>query len=214
MLERGQVGGLDAARMLDGDFGDAQRAAQLERRLGRAREQLADAQSMISPDAGRELDPVAQAGRHAHQLFVEATRAKMAAARDGGPVVRPFGSASRAAAAVRAETVTCHDCIDVGATPEQSYLIHVDPDAPASVRLPVAEVTEADLAEFGRQAGVPYRAASSQETGRNVAYNQHPGVAALAARYAWEDERTLRAAHGGAEGLAVRTVPDAIVAAR
>src|SRR5437868_6504320 len=27
MLERGQVGGLDAARMLDGDFGDAQRAA-------------------------------------------------------------------------------------------------------------------------------------------------------------------------------------------
>lgn len=126
MLERRDVGALEASRMMDGDFGDAQRAAQLERRAGRLRQQLAEAQAMVSPAQERELDPVAEAGRHAHQVFAEVTRAKMAAARDGRPEPRPFGSASRGGVAVRSEQ--CVHCMDQGVDPETSFLLHSDPE--------------------------------------------------------------------------------------
>jgi hypothetical protein len=156
MLERGQVGGLEASRMMDGDYGDAARAEKLERRADRLRQQLASAQMMIAPQREQPADPLEAASRHAHEVFREVTRQRMAEAQAGTArrEPRPFAYASRSG--VPGE-VTCADCVKYGATAEQSYMIHADPDAPAGVRLPVAELTEADLAEFGRQAGIPYR---------------------------------------------------------
>ncbi len=83
MLERGQVGGLEASRMLDGDFGDAQRAALLERQIARMDAQVADAQAMIAPAQQRDADPLEAASRQANQVFRELTRAKMAEAEQG-----------------------------------------------------------------------------------------------------------------------------------
>lgn len=94
MLARGQLGGLEAAQMMDGDFGDAQRAAQLERRADRLRRQLGEAQAMIAPPQERELDGVEAASRDAHRMFTEITRQRMAEAREGRPVVRPFADDS------------------------------------------------------------------------------------------------------------------------
>lgn len=160
MLERGQVGGLEASRMLDGDFGDARRAENLELRAERLRRQIADAASMIAPPQERQMDGIEAASRHAHQVFREVTRQRMADAEAGrGPAPRPFAGPGRVA--VRSDQpVTCPDCIKFGATAEQSYVIHADPDAPAGVRLPTAELTDADLAEFGWETGVPFRSAT------------------------------------------------------
>lgn len=160
MLERGQVGGLEAARMLDGDFGDAQRAEQLERQCGRLRSQIADTASMIAPPQERQLDALEAASRSAHAVFVEVTRQRMADAEAGrGQAPRPFTGPGRVA--VRSDQpVTCPDCVKFGATAEQSYMIHADPDAPAGVRLPTAELTDADLAGFGYEVGVPFRSAT------------------------------------------------------
>jgi hypothetical protein len=61
----------------------------------------------------------------AHQEFVSATRAKVAAMGTGAPQRtsrRPFGGE-----ASRSEPVTCKMCLKYGATPEQSFLIHNDP---------------------------------------------------------------------------------------
>jgi hypothetical protein len=82
------------------------------------------------------MDDLLAPARRAHREFVEATRAQMseaAAGRARPPFARGGG------VAVRSEEVTCKECIAVGASPEQSYLIHADPDAPASVRLPLTE---------------------------------------------------------------------------
>lgn len=126
MLERGQIGGLEAARMMDGDFGDAARAEQLERQCERLGRQVREAQAMIAPPQERQLDGVAEAGRHAHATFVEVTRQRFADAQAGRPASRrPFGSISRGA--VPGE-VTCGECLALGATPEESFLIHNDPD--------------------------------------------------------------------------------------
>ncbi len=154
MLARGQVGGLEAARMLDGDFGDVQRAAQLERQIARLDAELAGAQSMIAPPQQRAEDPLEAATRRAHQAFVEVTRAKWADARQGGTAPRrerrrgPFASRGDA---VRSEEVTCPECIAFGITPEQSYLIHADPDAPPGVALPLA-AEGGQVVETGRGA--------------------------------------------------------------
>lgn len=108
MLERGQVGGLDAARMLDGDHGDAHRAAQLERQIARLDEQIADAQAMISPQPQRAPDPLEAASRRAHEAFVSATRARLEAAQAGRGEPRPFASVSRSAG--RSTEHTGPDC--------------------------------------------------------------------------------------------------------
>jgi hypothetical protein len=72
----------------------------LERRADGLRRQIEDAQAAIAPAAQRVPDPLEAASRHAHQVFVEATRARMAEAQSGTvrPAPRerpPFGSASR-----------------------------------------------------------------------------------------------------------------------
>jgi hypothetical protein len=94
MLERGQIGGLDAARMIDGDFGDAHRAEQLERRAESLRRQLADAGELMAPPRSRQPDPLEAASRAAHGMVTEATRA-MAEAAPRRPEPPPFASAGR-----------------------------------------------------------------------------------------------------------------------
>lgn len=159
MHQRGQIdiSGV-IARMQDTEEGDPARLATLTRRRDSLRQQIAQAAELMAPPRERAVDAVESASRHAHDEFVAVTRARMAAAASGAPQRerRPF--AGRGGVAVRSDQpVTCPDCITIGATPEQSYLIHADPDAPAGVRMPSAELTDADLAEFGRQVDVPYR---------------------------------------------------------
>jgi hypothetical protein len=81
--------------MMDGDDGDEAQVRLLERRAESLRRQMAEAQEMIAPPQRRDLDGVEAASRHAHQVFAEVTRARMAEARRPEP--RPFGSASRGA---------------------------------------------------------------------------------------------------------------------
>jgi len=80
-------------RMLDGDFGDQATVERLERRAESLRRQIAEAQEMIAPPQQRQTDPLEAASRHAHQVFVEATRARMAEAQEQSrcrPEPRPF----------------------------------------------------------------------------------------------------------------------------
>lgn len=160
MLERGQLGGLEASRMMDGDFGDAQRAEKLERRAEGLRQQLASAQMMIAPQREQAADPLEAASRNAHALFVEVTRQRMADAAAGrGPGPRPF--TGRGSVAVRSDQpVTCPHCIKYGATPEQSFLIHSDPSPrtpPAASEAEQAWINDQEAGRGGWETGVPYR---------------------------------------------------------
>jgi hypothetical protein len=80
--------------MMDGDDGDEARVRLLERRAESLRRQMAEAQEMIAPPQRRDLDGVEAASRHAHEVFAEVTRARMAEAEAGRPEPRPFASAS------------------------------------------------------------------------------------------------------------------------
>jgi exonuclease VII large subunit len=135
--QNGQISAFDIAQM-DLDEGDPGKVALLERRAQSLQQQVSEAAERTVPQQEREpADPFEAATSRAHAAFVEATRAKLAAAQSGRSEPRPFGYASRAGDAVRTE-VLCDDCEKCGATPEQSYLIHSNPDAPAGVRLPTA----------------------------------------------------------------------------
>jgi hypothetical protein len=128
--EAGQIRAWDIPAAL-GDEGDPGRVAQLERRAESLRRQIGDTQAMMAPPQARDPDPLEQATSRAHQAFVEATRARMAAAGTGVRARRPFGG--RGVLAVRADAeVTCRECIKAGATVEESFLIHHEPD-PLSV---------------------------------------------------------------------------------
>jgi hypothetical protein len=85
----------------------ARRAAQVQEAVSR------------SAPAG---DPLDQAQRAAHRAFVDATRSQMrdAALGRAPKARRPFASGL----AVRSEPVTCPQCAELGATPEQSFMIH------------------------------------------------------------------------------------------
>jgi hypothetical protein len=132
-------------RML-GDPGDPAAVERLERRAESLRRQLADATAVIAPRQ-EPADPVAAASRRAHDAFVEATRAKMAAAEAGRPAPRPFGSISRGgAAAVRSEH--CVFCTAEGLDDETAFLLHSDPelDCPAT---PPEHVTQTQTQRSG-----------------------------------------------------------------
>jgi hypothetical protein len=133
MLGRGQIGGLEAARMLDGDFGDAARAGQLERQIARLDEQIAGAQAMIAPQAQRAPDPLESASRRAHEAFVAATRERMAATR--APERPPFGSVSRGAGTEHTGP-DCWVCADYGRLEAQR-----DSEAGASAYAPGEVIT-------------------------------------------------------------------------
>jgi hypothetical protein len=152
--DRGLITAWDIARMQDFDEGDAARAARLERKAERLRAQLAEAAALISPAAQWRPDPVEDAlgrAREAHREFVESTRAKMAGRQPRAS--RPFGYASRGGTA---DKVTCPDCVAVGASPAESFLLHTDP-APMQ-----PADWDQELAEYSRETGVPYW----PETGR------------------------------------------------
>lgn len=110
MLERGQIGGLDAARMMDGDFGDAHWAEQLERRAGSLGRQIQEAAELMSPPS-RQPDPLEATGRRAHQILTEVTRA-MAEAQARRPEPRPFASVSRAAGDTEHTGPDCRICAE------------------------------------------------------------------------------------------------------
>jgi len=94
----GRITAFDIARMQAGDDeGDPATVERLERRADGLRRQIAEAQAAIAPQQRREMDPVEAASRHAHQVFVEATRAMMAEARQQPRAPRPFASVSRGA---------------------------------------------------------------------------------------------------------------------
>jgi hypothetical protein len=79
-----------------------------------------------------------------HQEFVSATRAAVAALGSGAPRQRrPFGGVAR-----RSE-VTCHECIKAGASPEESFLLHADPDAATESEM--VGLSEMTVAAWGRQ---------------------------------------------------------------
>jgi len=89
----GQITAWDIVRGQDFDEGDPGRVEMLERRADDLRRQIKDAQAAIAPPERRTPDPLEAASRHAHQVFVEATRARMAEAQEQSrcrPEPRPF----------------------------------------------------------------------------------------------------------------------------
>jgi hypothetical protein len=106
-----QAGRFDAfavMRAMDFDEGDQGRVRLLERHAASLRAQIADAMEAISPPERRAPDALEAASRHAHQVFVEATRQRFAEAQAGRPEPRPFASVSRGAG--RSTEHTGPDC--------------------------------------------------------------------------------------------------------
>jgi hypothetical protein len=145
-----EAGRLTAWQVMEqlGDEGDETEVRRLERRAASLRQQIDAAAEAIAPPERRDLDPLEAAAQRAHAAFAEHTRALVAAAearQARRPAARPFAGRGLA---VRSE-VTCAECIKVGATPEQSVLIHQDPDAPIEAQF--VDLSEQTLAAFGRQ---------------------------------------------------------------
>jgi hypothetical protein len=152
----GRITAFDIMSMGDADEGDVQRAEQLERRADLLRQQMGDAAALVAPRQELAADGVESASRHAHQLFREVTRSKMAAAEAGRPAPRPFGSASRSGVAVRSEQ--CVHCTADGVSDETSFLLHSDPELNVPVTPPpppVGAVTYLPPAADGPTVGVP-----------------------------------------------------------
>jgi hypothetical protein len=71
LLERGQVGGLDAAERMDGDFGDPAQAERLERRVESLRAQIADVTQIMVPPEARARNAVEEASLRAQRILAE-----------------------------------------------------------------------------------------------------------------------------------------------
>jgi hypothetical protein len=108
----GRITAFDIARMqgADIDEGDPRKLDGLRRRADLLRQQIAEAQEAISPPQARPLDGVESASRHAHQVFTEVTRARMAEAQTARPEPRPFASVSRGAAGTEHTGPDCEVC--------------------------------------------------------------------------------------------------------
>jgi len=145
MLERGQIGGLEAARMMDGDFGDAHRAEQLQRQCENLGRQIADVSAMIAPQQQRAPDPVESASRSAQQLLAGVTRGRAAAAPARGPERRPF--TSRGQDAVRSE-LECVYCVQNDVSHESSVLLHLDPES----KVPITTAQQLEQLQQAEQA--------------------------------------------------------------
>lgn len=148
MHEAGRIRAWDIPGMLGDDLGDEGRVSQLQRQAASLRQQIDAASEAIAPPEQRDLDPLEAAAQRAHATFVEVTRARMAEAEAGvrrsGP--RPFAGGH--GVAVRSE-VTCTECVMVGANPQESFLLHADPDAPIETEL--VGLSEMTVAAWGRQ---------------------------------------------------------------
>jgi hypothetical protein len=125
----------------------------IDRRRARRAEARRSEAEQLAAVAQRSADPFEAARSEAHQAFIRATRAQMAEAAAGR--ARPF---ARGGVAVRSEPVTCDASIAVGATPEESFMIHhTDVDgnpvsAPEDVPVKVPP-DDADGYRHGRYAG-------------------------------------------------------------
>jgi hypothetical protein len=122
----GRLGIWQVQRLLDRDFGDAQRAAVLERRIARLDSQMAEAAALMAPTRAPE-DPIEAASSRARARLAEVTRARMEAAAAGRPARarRPFASGSRGGLAARSEQPgACRDCLNMGATEAEAFYIH------------------------------------------------------------------------------------------
>jgi hypothetical protein len=175
----GKITAFDIARMqaADIDEGDTAVVERLSKRAAGLRQQIGEASALMSPqrERERELDAVAEAGRRAHQLYVETTRARLAEAQAGRPVVvRPLESVSRGAD-VPAE-VTCPACQAIGASPEESFeLHHSDVDGRLLAAAPEdAELPEPAGGEAGRGENWPLTYDGlGREITRAVGYNDN-----------------------------------------
>jgi hypothetical protein len=128
MHERGQITGFGLIeRMRDADEGDQAQVERLRRRAGSLRRQIAEASELITPPQQRETDPVAAAASRARAVLAEVTRSQEAGTRER-PVPQerpPF--ASRGVGDGHFDVPECRECVAVGATAEESLLIHNDP---------------------------------------------------------------------------------------
>ena len=128
MHGRGQITGFGLIeRMRDADEGDQAQVERLRRRAGSLRRQIAEASELIAPPRPREADPVAAAASRARAVLAEVTRSQVAGTRER-PVPQerpPF--ASRGVGDGHFDVPECRECVAVGATAEESLLIHNDP---------------------------------------------------------------------------------------
>ena len=134
---------------------DQDQVERLRRRVGSLRRQIAEASELIAPQRERELNGVEAASRHAHDVFVQVTRERLAEARAGRPVVRPF--AGRGGAAVRSEPVTCPTCLEMGASEAESFEIHHSDADGRPLAVPEAELAESGGQDAGRGERWPAR---------------------------------------------------------
>jgi hypothetical protein len=120
MLEHGQLGGLEAAQRMDGDFGDPAEAGRLERRVESLRAQLLDAQELMMVPEDRAANAVEAAAQRAQRVLADvaaqrraedaadrAARERMKADRAAfrrAQVTRPFAGGAGAGEAARARS--------------------------------------------------------------------------------------------------------------
>ena len=103
--------------------------AKAEAKLSRARsnleffaERAQQATSLASRSWSPSGDPLERASHEAHRMFREASRAMWADVTAGRPTRAPHPFVS--GTAVRSEPVTCEACKAIGATADESFLIH------------------------------------------------------------------------------------------
>jgi hypothetical protein len=122
MHERGQITGFGLIeRMRDADEGDQAQVERLRRRAGSLRRQIAEASELIAPPQQREADPVEAAVSRARAVLAEVTQSQVAGTRERPPF------ASRGVGDGHFDVPECGECVAVGATAEESLLIHQDP---------------------------------------------------------------------------------------
>jgi hypothetical protein len=126
--------------------------ADLEARLAVARERFRSAAESVV-DFGTAADEVLNASARrsspdllqgAREVLTDYQIRQMAAQRSQAPGRHPKGRGGRA---VRSE-VTCRECIAAGATAEESWLIHQDPDA--AIETEMVGLSEMVVAAWGR----------------------------------------------------------------
>jgi len=144
-------------------------AAEARERVQALEDQLAEARKVLHRCAEQyvgwqeqaEVVQAAASRSATHDLPSEAKRVaaehrvdQMLAQRSAqGPARRPKGHGGLARRSD--QPVRCQHCRDVGASPEESWLLHNDPDSQIETEL--VDLSEQALVAFGRETGAPYR---------------------------------------------------------
>jgi hypothetical protein len=144
-----------SAMTAEDEFRDAEaRFQKAQAKLTRAQDNVrffAERAAQVQEVAQRSApsnDPLLQAQRRAHAAFVEATRHRLREAALGREPMarRPFATGL----AVRSDTVTCPQCAELGATAEESFMIH-HMDADGNLAAAVTEEERRMRGEPGRE---------------------------------------------------------------